>query len=33
MNASSLGCLRAPLEAITSNALGSSNVSQINAVY
>lgn len=33
MNASSLGCLRAPLEAITSNALGSSNASQINAVY
>lgn len=33
MNAASLGCLRAPLSAITSNALGSANVSQINAVY
>ena len=33
LNAPSLGCLRAPLAAITSNAPGSANVTQINQVY
>jgi len=32
-NASSLGCLRTPLTNITTNALGSSNATQINAAY
>lgn len=32
-NASSLGCLRRPLSAITSNALGSTQAAQINATY
>ncbi|MFS3128091.1 hypothetical protein ACLM5J_06770 [Nocardioides sp. Bht2] len=32
-NASSLGCLRGPYSAITSNALGANNKAQIAAVY